>query len=428
MVIELLVRFLRWNMRLWYLILRLLDRVTSQEERNERSSCSNSAVVSVSSVLKACSTVLFSGRTELVLDTSYLSYPSFVRTSAPPPGRNNKLFLTPPKMIVLPMTILVTGGGGFIGSHLVDYLLSETAETIYVLDDFSTGNPSNLAHLETDRITIKHGDIRESETVTKAATDADKIYHLAAAVGVEKVVDEPLDSLQTNLKGTENVLEAALTEDADVFIASSSEVYGKSNSLPFSEDDDRILGPINVPRWGYASAKAVDEFLGLAYHEQYELPVTIGRYFNIVGPRQVGEYGMVIPTFVEQALAGKPLTVYGDGTQQRSFTHVADAVKASHELLEATQAQGEIFNIGTANPTTINELAKRVIEQADSTSAITHVPFKEVYGENFEEPDRREPDITKLRETLGWAPKLDLDRILVDVIAERRSNQQREAG
>ena len=325
------------------------------------------------------------------------------------------------------MTVLVTGGGGFIGSHLVDHLLTETNETIRVLDDFSTGEPSNLAHLDTDRVTIKKGDIRKSETVTKAATDANRIYHLAAAVGVENIVDDPLDSLQTNLKGTENVLEAALAEDASVFIASSSEVYGKSESLPFSEDDDRVLGPIHIPRWGYASAKAVDEFLGLAYHEQHGLPVTVGRYFNIAGPRQVGEYGMVVPTFVEQALAGEPLTVYGDGTQQRSFTHVADAVQATHELLETTKAHGEIFNIGTPSPTTINELAERVLEHTDSTSAITHVPFKEAYGEDFEEPDRREPDVTKLRETLGWAPELDLNRILTDVIAERRTKHQPEA-
>lgn len=325
------------------------------------------------------------------------------------------------------MTVLVTGGGGFIGSHLVDHLLTETNETIRVLDDFSTGEPSNLAHLDTDRVTIKDGEVRETETVSNAATDADTIYHLAAAVGVEKVVNEPLDSLQTNLTGTENILEAALAEDAAVFIASSSEVYGKSDSLPFSEEDDRVLGPIHIPRWGYASAKAVDEFLGLAYHEQHGLPVTVGRYFNIVGPRQIGEYGMVVPTFVEQALAGEPLTVYGDGTQQRSFTHVTDAVKATHELLETTQAHGEIFNIGTPNPTTINQLAERVLEHTDSASAITHVPFEEAYGEDFEEPDHREPDIIKLRETLGWAPELDLDRILTDVITERRTKRQPEA-
>lgn len=318
------------------------------------------------------------------------------------------------------MTVLVTGGGGFIGSHLVDHLLSEASMEIRILDDFSTGDRSNIAHIDSDRVDVIDGDVRNSETVSDAAGDTDTIYHLAAAVGVEKVVDEPLDSLQTNLQGTENVLEAALAEGATVFIASSSEVYGKSETLPFSEGDDRVLGPVSVPRWGYASAKAVDEFLGLAYHDQHGLPVVIGRYFNVVGPRQIGEYGMVVPTFVEQALAGEPLTVYGDGTQKRSFTHVSDAVRATRELLETTDAHGEVFNIGAPNPDSIGELAERVLEHADSTSQLTHVPFEEAYGEDFEEPDRREADVSKLRETLGWAPEMDLDRILEDVIAERR--------
>ena len=318
------------------------------------------------------------------------------------------------------MTVLVTGGGGFIGSHLADHLLAEPTREIRILDDFSTGERSNIAHIDADRVDIIDGDVRDSDTVNDAARGVDTIYHLAAAVGVEKVVDEPLDSLQTNLQGTENVLEAALTEDAAVFIASSSEVYGKSESLPFGEDGDRVLGPTSVPRWGYASAKAVDEFLGLAYHKQHGLPVVVGRYFNIVGPRQVGEYGMVIPTFVEQALSGDPLTVYGDGTQERSFTHVADAVKATHELLEAERAHGDVFNIGAPDPTSINELADRVLEHTGSGSETTHTPFAEVYGEDFEEPDSREPDVSKLRETLGWAPEMDLDRILGDVIDERR--------
>ena len=318
------------------------------------------------------------------------------------------------------MTVLVTGGGGFIGSHLVDHLLAETNQDIRILDDFSTGDRSNIAHIDPDRVDVIDGDVRDSDTVRDAAKDVDTIYHLAAAVGVEKVVDEPLDSLQTNLQGTENVLEAALAEDAAVFIASSSEVYGKSESLPFSEDDDRVLGPPSVPRWGYASAKAVDEFLGLAYHDQHGLPVVVGRYFNIVGPRQVGEYGMVVPTFVEQALAGEPLTVYGDGTQQRSFTHASDAVNATQELLETKDAHGEVFNIGAPNPESINELAEQVLEHTGSSSEITYIPFEEAYGEDFEEPDRREPDVMKLRETLGWAPEMDLDHILEDVIEERR--------
>lgn len=318
------------------------------------------------------------------------------------------------------MTVFVTGGGGFIGSHLVDLLLAETTDEIRVLDDFSTGEPSNLAHIDDDRLTTIHGDVRDADAVREAATEADAIYHLAAAVGVQKVVDDPLGALRTNLQGTENVLEAALAENAATFIASSSEVYGKSETLPFAEDDDRVLGSTTIPRWGYASAKAVDEFLGLAYHDQHGLPVVVGRYFNIVGPRQVGAYGMVIPTFVKQALAGEPLTVYGDGTQRRSFTHVADAVRATYELVHTRAAHGEVFNVGAPAPTSINELAERVLEHVDSESKIEHVPFEEVYGEDFEEPEGREPDVSKLEAALGWAPEMDLDRILADVVEERR--------
>jgi UDP-glucose 4-epimerase len=318
------------------------------------------------------------------------------------------------------MTVLVTGGGGFIGSYLVEHVLSDTDDDILVLDDFSTGDRSNLVHIDDERLTVEHGDVRDSETVSEAVVRADSIYHLAAAVGVQKIVDDPLDSLQTNLEGTENVLKAAAEDGTPTFIASSSEVYGKSEAVPFAENDDRVLGGTDVPRWGYASAKAVDEFLALAYHDEHDLPVVVGRYFNIVGPRQAGQYGMVIPTFVEQALAGEPVTVYGDGTQTRSFTHVADAVEATHELLTTETAHGEVFNVGAPEPTSINELAERVLARTDSDSEITHVPFEEAYDEDFEEPDQREPDVQKLREALGWAPAADLERILADVIAERR--------
>lgn len=319
------------------------------------------------------------------------------------------------------MTLLVTGGAGFIGSHLVDHLLAETDDAIRILDNFSTGDSSNIEHLETPRVTIHEGDIRDQETVADVARDADAIYHIAAAVGVKKVVDAPLDSLRTNLHGTENVLDAARTDDIPVFIASTSEIYGKSEDLPFAEGDDRVLGPTDIPRWGYATAKATDEFLALSYHDEYGLPVTIGRYFNIVGPRQTGEYGMVIPRFVEQALQGDPITVYGDGTQTRSFTHVTDAVQITHELLETPEARGTIFNIGAPDTTSINELAERVLELTESNSEITHIPFEEAYSENFEEPDHREPDVSRLQSVLGWRPQTDLEQILEDVIAERQS-------
>lgn len=321
------------------------------------------------------------------------------------------------------MTHLVTGGSGFIGSHLVDYLLSETDDDVCVLDDLSTGTADNLAHLETDRVEVRDGDVRDAETVENAVSDADAVYHLAAAVGVKNIVEKPLASLQTNLEGTENVLEAAAIDATPTFLASSSEVYGKSENIPFSEDDDRVVGPTSTPRWSYAAAKATDEFLALAYQDERDLPVVVGRFFNIVGPRQTGQYGMVVPTFVEQALSGDDLTVYGDGTQTRCFTHVSDAVGITHELLNTEAAHGEVFNVGSTDPTSINDLAERVIELTDSDSEITHVPFEEVYGEDFEEPDHRKADVSKLRDALGRVPESDLDRILHDIIDERTDGE-----
>ena len=322
------------------------------------------------------------------------------------------------------MRTLVTGGAGFIGSHLTDFLLAETQSEIALFDDFSTGSRENVEHCaDHERVEIRDGDVRDPATVKEAVEDADAVYHLAAAVGVKRIVENPLDSLRTNLRGTENVLEAAADDRTPVFVASSSEVYGKSEALPFSESDDRVLGSTDTARWGYATAKAADEFFALAYHEERDLPVVVARFFNTVGPRQTGQYGMVIPTFVEQALAGKPLTVYGDGTQTRCFTHVEDAVAAIYELMNGMDAHGEVFNVGASEPTSINDLARRVIALADSSSEIIHVPFEEVYGPDFEEPDRREPDITKLEETLGWAPNGDLDRILRDVVEERADTE-----
>ena len=323
------------------------------------------------------------------------------------------------------MTVLITGGAGFIGSHLVDHFLRETTEQLIVLDDFSTGTATNLSHVDTNRVELREGDIRDTETVNQAVKDAHEVYHLAAAVGVKNIVDNPLSSLKTNLDGTENVLHAAARDGTPTFIASSSEVYGKSRAVPFSEDDDRTYGPTTSPRWSYATAKAADEFLALGYQAEHDLPVVVGRYFNIVGPRQSGQYGMVIPTFVEQALAGEDLTVYSDGTQTRSFTHVEDAVEITASLLGTATAYGEVYNIGAPNPTSINDLATRVIELTGSESNITHIPLGEVYGEDFEEPDEREPDVSKLKQTLGWVPDTDLDRILQDVIAERQPKRDR---
>jgi UDP-glucose 4-epimerase len=289
---------------------------------------------------------------------------------------------------------------------LVNYYLSRTNERILVIDNSSTGQKNNLP--ESSQIEFVKGDVKNHPLVENLVARSDRIYHLAAAVGVEKIVENPLDSLRTNVQGTENVLDAAAKDGTPVFIASSSEVYGKSTEIPFSESDDRVLGPTSVPRWGYANAKALDEFYALAQHDEKDLPVVVGRFFNTVGPRQVGEYGMVVPTFVEQALAGDPITVYGDGMQTRCFTHVHDAVEAVHELMNTPEANGDVFNIGSSQPVSINELAERVIDVTDSNSQIEHIPFEEAFDEDFEEPSRREPDVSKLRETLGWAPETSL--------------------
>lgn len=317
------------------------------------------------------------------------------------------------------MHVLITGGAGFIGSHLVDHLLAETDATITALDNFSTGVESNLAHVDSDRLNLVTGDVRDETAVRETVEEADEVYHLAAAVGVEKIVDEPLKSLQINLTGTENILEAAVEDKTPVYLASSSEIYGRNEETPFSETDNCVLGPPTATRWSYATAKAADEYMALGYNEKYDLPVVIGRFFNTVGPRQTGQYGMVVPTFVEQALNDEPLTVYGDGTQTRCFGHVHDVVEIVHKLMTIEDAYGEVFNIGAPEPTTINALAERVIELTNSNSEITHILFEEVYGEDFEEPDHRKPDVSKLRDTVGWAPNTELDAILEDVIAER---------
>ena len=318
------------------------------------------------------------------------------------------------------MQTLITGGGGFIGSHLATYLFHETEDDILLLDDFSTGDPDNVSHLtDHQRVELVQGDVIDKEAVEPLVERSDRVFHLAAAVGVQRIVDKPLRSMRTNLIGTENILDAAVDDQTPVFVASSSELYGKSDDVPFAESDDRVLGATSSLRWSYASAKAIDESLALAYHRDHDLPVAIGRYFNIVGPRQTGQYGMVIPRFVEQALANEPITVYGDGTQTRSFTHVADAVKATFELLTTPEAYGEVINIGSPDPTSINELAERIIDLTGSDSEIMHVPYEEAYNENFEDPQQREPDVAKLEATLGWHPSTDLDRILRDIIEER---------
>jgi UDP-glucose 4-epimerase len=312
------------------------------------------------------------------------------------------------------MTTLVTGGAGFIGSHLCDALL-RTGGSVLVLDDFSTGSADNLRHLSSG-LELIPGDVRDAATVC-ALPKADLIYHLAAGVGVRTILDKPLQSLETNLRGTENVLAAAAEWGSRVIVASTSEVYGKNTSGPLSEDSDRLIGAGEVSRWWYAVAKMADEALALAYHREDRVQALIVRFFNTVGPRQTGRYGMVVPTLVRQALAGEPLTVYGDGRQTRCFTYVEDAVAALIALAERPAAYGRIYNIGQPVEVSINDLAQRVLDLTGSRSEITHVPYIEAYGGSYEDMRRRVPDCTRLRETIGWTPTDRLEEA-IRVLAE----------
>jgi UDP-glucose 4-epimerase len=318
------------------------------------------------------------------------------------------------------MKALVTGGAGFIGSYLCEALL-ERGEEVLAFDNLSTGDARNVAHLlDRPGFRLVQGDIRSPSALEPCVRPADQVYHLAAAVGVKTIHNDPLTALLTNLQGTEVVLELSARFGVQKFLlASTSEVYGKSERLPFSEGSDVLLGPTTVLRWNYAYAKAADEFLTLAYQSR-GLPTVIVRYFNVVGPRQTGRYGMVVPRFVEQALAGQPLTVYGDGTQTRCFLHVADAVAATLALAGHPQAVGEVFNVGHPEEVTILALAQRVLALTGSASKIVFLPPQVVYGPEFQDIPHRVPDVTKLRERIGFQPRHDLDSILRSVIASLR--------
>jgi UDP-glucose 4-epimerase len=315
---------------------------------------------------------------------------------------------------------LITGGAGFIGSHLADHLLAD-GHSVHVIDDLSTGSMANIRHLKDH---AEFGYTIESCTnpaaVAEVVDDADVIYHLAAAVGVELIVESPVRTIETNVRTTEVVLAAAGKKRKPVFIASTSEVYGKSTDLPFREDGDLVMGPTHKGRWSYACSKAIDEFLALAYWKERKLPTVIGRLFNTVGPRQTGRYGMVIPNFVRQALADQPITVYGDGKQQRCFCHVADSVAALAGLMELEDVYGEVFNIGAAEEITIQALAELVRERTGSSSDIVLVPYEEAYEEGFEDMQRRIPDTTKINSLFGWEPTRNLGEIIDDVIAHHR--------
>ena len=320
------------------------------------------------------------------------------------------------------MRFLITGGAGFIGSHLADELLAQ-GHRVHVLDDLSTGSIDNVRHLKEDpRFGYTIDTCASPSLVAELVDDADIVYHLAAAVGVELIVESPVRTIETNVHCTEVVLAQASKKKKPVLIASTSEVFGKSTSFPFCEDGDLVLGATSTGRWSYACSKAIDEFLALAYWKERKLPTVVARLFNTVGPRQTGRYGMVVPTFVQQALAGRPITVYGDGTQTRCFCHVADVVRALIDLmLLGEAAHGEVFNIGAQEEISMLALADRVREMTGSESEIHVIPYDEAYEAGFEDMPRRIPDITKIGDAIGWSPTRSLDEILGDVIRFHQS-------
>ena len=318
------------------------------------------------------------------------------------------------------MRYLITGGAGFIGSHLADRLIGRGDEVV-ALDDLSTGSPRNVSHLEGDpRFRFVRGTILDPPSVRELVKEADVVVHLAAAVGVKLIVERPLESLLTNIRGTEIVLEAAAASDRTILITSTSEIYGKNASGPLHEEADRILGSPFKARWSYSTAKAVDEILARAYWRDRGLPSIVARLFNCVGPRQTGEFGMVLPRFVRQALAGDDLTVYGDGEQRRCFCHVMDAVGALLALLDHPGAVGDVFNVGAPYELSINDLARIVIDAVGSTSSVVRIPYEDAYEEGFEDMERRVPDVSKIQALTGWRPTLGLDRIVADVVRSER--------
>jgi UDP-glucose 4-epimerase len=311
---------------------------------------------------------------------------------------------------------LITGGAGFVGSHLAEYLL-DRGHQVLVLDNLSTGSIDNVAHLKGRAGFDYTIDSVANERLTAELIDrSDVVFHLAAAVGVRLIVDQPVHTIETNVHGTEVVLKHASKKRKLVFIASTSEVYGKSVAVPFREDADLVLGPSEKHRWAYACSKLIDEFLALAYWKERKLPVVVVRLFNTVGPRQTGQYGMVLPNFVRQALSGEPITVFGDGTQSRSFTYVGDVVDALVKLANDPRAVGQVYNIGSTEEITIANLAQRVRAVTGSHSAIQFVPYDEAYEAGFEDMPRRVPDIAKIRELIGFEPRVPLDEIIRRVV------------
>jgi UDP-glucose 4-epimerase len=318
------------------------------------------------------------------------------------------------------MRVLITGGAGFVGSHLAEALL-ERGDEVFIIDNLSTGSIDNVVHLKAHpRFHYTIDSVSNEPVLAELIDRSDIVVHLAAAVGVKLIVEQPVHTIETNVHGTEVVLKHANKKKKLVLIASTSEVYGKSVDVPFREDADLVLGPTAKHRWAYACSKMIDEFLALAYWKERKLPVVVVRLFNTVGPRQTGQYGMVIPNFVRQALAGQPITVFGDGTQSRSFTYVGDVVKAMVALIDEPRAVGQVFNIGNGNEITIRELAEKVKKMTGSSSEIVTVPYDQAYEAGFEDMPRRVPDIGRIQALVGYRPTVDLDETLTRVIEHFR--------
>ena len=313
------------------------------------------------------------------------------------------------------MRYLVTGGAGFIGSHLAEKLIAR-GDQATVFDNLSTGSAINLSGIK-EKITFQEGNILDKSEIYKLVSESDYVVHLAAALGVFNIVNKPLESLRTNLQGSEVVLEACDKYRKPVLVASTSEIYGKNDKVPLTEEDDRIIGHPLKSLWSYSEAKAVDESLAYFYYLENKLPIRIVRFFNTVGPRQVGHYGMVVPRFVSSALKNEPLSVYGSGEQIRCFCHVDDAVRALLLVMDSDKAVGEVFNVGNNQQITIMELAKRVIELTGSSSTIEKIAYENAYPEGFEDMQRRVPDISKIKQVLGWSPEINLDQIIKDIAA-----------
>jgi UDP-glucose 4-epimerase len=314
------------------------------------------------------------------------------------------------------MRFLITGGAGFIGSHLSEELLRRGHE-VSVVDDLSTGSINNIRHLKThDRFHFTADSCSNVQLMAELVDGADRIYHLAAAVGVKLIVESPVRTIETNIRLTEIMLNLAHKKHKPIFVASTSEVYGKSEQFPFREDGDLVMGATTKGRWSYACSKAIDEFLAIAYWKEKKLPTVVCRLFNTVGPRQTGQYGMVVPNFVRQALAGNPITVYGDGKQSRCFTHVSDVVRALIGIMDHEPAYGQVYNIGNDSEITIGELAKMVRDLCNSKSEIQLIPYEKAYEEGFEDMRRRVPSTEKINAAIGWKPTIPLKQILTDII------------